>query len=174
MWAGESAILLCDGSNWFKIAGKSIPMTASAYRDASQSISDNTWTKINIDTAVVNNTGLMLDTTTNYRITIPRTSQYSITTQVGFQAASSVIDEIAVLAEVNRSGSVLTGTLYAYAATCTRNVGANGAPTGQQVGALTAGDIVELACLQLSGVSQNLALYTNVKNILTVVETPTW
>lgn len=31
MWAGESAILLCDGTGWTKIAGKSIPMLIEAH-----------------------------------------------------------------------------------------------------------------------------------------------
>jgi hypothetical protein len=28
MWAGETAVLLTDGTNWFKVAGKSIPFTS--------------------------------------------------------------------------------------------------------------------------------------------------
>lgn len=38
LWAGESCILLCDGSNWFKIAGKSIPMILKL----SRSLTDQT------------------------------------------------------------------------------------------------------------------------------------
>lgn len=34
MWAGESAILLTDGTNWFKIGGKTVPMTTSLNRSS--------------------------------------------------------------------------------------------------------------------------------------------
>ena len=32
MWAGESAILLSDGANWFKVAGKSLPMVCTMHQ----------------------------------------------------------------------------------------------------------------------------------------------
>lgn len=44
MWAGEACILLCDGSNWFKVAGKSLPMYATLKRTTAQSISAGVWT----------------------------------------------------------------------------------------------------------------------------------
>lgn len=34
MWATETAILLCDGSNWFKVAGKTVPMEVRLSRSA--------------------------------------------------------------------------------------------------------------------------------------------
>lgn len=50
-WAGESCILYCDGSNWFKIAGKTIPMVCKASRALTDqgSITANTWTAIIMD-----------------------------------------------------------------------------------------------------------------------------
>ena len=46
MWAEESAILLCDGSNWFKIGGKSVPMRARLSRATDEStINAATWTQ---------------------------------------------------------------------------------------------------------------------------------
>jgi hypothetical protein len=54
MWAGESAILLCDGSNWFKIGGKSIPMMAMLIRTSSQNLtSGGAFDKVLFDTAVI-------------------------------------------------------------------------------------------------------------------------
>jgi hypothetical protein len=47
MWSEETAILLCDGSNWFKIAGKSIPMTVHLSRSTDQTgITGSAWTQI--------------------------------------------------------------------------------------------------------------------------------
>lgn len=61
MWAGETAILLCDGSNWFKIAGRSIPMTIRANRTTDYStINASTWTAIPLTTQVFG-TALMWD-----------------------------------------------------------------------------------------------------------------
>lgn len=77
MWAGESCLLLCDGSNWFKIAGKSIAMTAQMSRAAAQSISDSTVTKIAFDT-VVFNAGGMADATTNDRFDIVRPGRFQV------------------------------------------------------------------------------------------------
>lgn len=53
MWAGESATLYCDGTSWYKIAGKTIAMKATKYRAASQPISANTSTLVSCDTNYV-------------------------------------------------------------------------------------------------------------------------
>lgn len=76
MWAGESATLYCDGSNWFKIAGKTIPMYATMYKatNSTQPTTD-TSTKVLVDTILVDNTGFMADTT-NKRINIVRPGNY--------------------------------------------------------------------------------------------------
>lgn len=79
MWAGESAILLCDGSNWFKIAGLSIPMQCTMFLSANQDpISSGAATKVNLDTAASDNTAAMADTGNN-RINIKRTGTYIVT-----------------------------------------------------------------------------------------------
>lgn len=63
MWASEVAILYCDGSNWFKIAGKSIPMTARGGRASlvSGDIQNTTATLIPMNISRLDNTGRMTD-----------------------------------------------------------------------------------------------------------------
>ena len=76
MWAYETAILYCDGSNWFKIAGKSLPMVCSMYKATNINFTASlTLTKCTIDTALIDNTGAMADTSNN-KILIKRTGSY--------------------------------------------------------------------------------------------------
>lgn len=77
MWAGEAAILLCDGSNWFKIAGLSIPMSANlSLTGGPQNYTGNTYTVVLLNNIVSDNTNLIADTT-NHRLNVQRTSAYS-------------------------------------------------------------------------------------------------
>lgn len=46
MWKDETATLLCDGGSWRKVAGKSIPFEAVIKRNADQSLTASTVTKI--------------------------------------------------------------------------------------------------------------------------------
>ncbi len=89
MWAGESAILLCDGSNWFKIAGKSCPMLAVAAMVTGVSAPSGTATKINISSATLDNTGMMVDASTNERINIKRAGEYEIVYGTGVNNAAT-------------------------------------------------------------------------------------
>jgi hypothetical protein len=77
MWAGEKAVLLSDGTDWFKVAGQSVPMVCSMYASSGQTITSGSQTPIALDTAVVDNTGLMADTT-NQRISILRPNPLTV------------------------------------------------------------------------------------------------
>ena len=64
MWANEVAILRSDGSNWHKIAGKSIPLSAHISRrsaDGAVSIAHATQTTVPLVRSVLDNSGRMLD-----------------------------------------------------------------------------------------------------------------
>ena len=79
MWRGESALLLSDGANWYKIAGQTIPMLCTIY-DASASRNYNsgagsvTWTTAVLGTVLIDNSGQMGLTANT--ITIKRPGQY--------------------------------------------------------------------------------------------------
>ncbi len=81
MWASETAVLLCDGSNWFKVAGRTLPMVATQALLANQAIGAATTTKVNIDTLISDPTGVMCDTT-NKRIYTRRAGQYLVSASV--------------------------------------------------------------------------------------------
>jgi len=92
MWAGEAAHLYCDGSNWFKIGGKSIPMTTRLSRSTDQSFSANTWTACTF-TAQDFGVPQMYDSG-NSRLSIPRPSKYLVTCKM-YVAATGATDGFA-------------------------------------------------------------------------------
>ncbi len=83
MWAGEYCVLMTDGSNWFKVAGVTYPMACRMSLSAAQSVSNDTITQVNLDTTLVDNTGLMADTT-NHRINVQRANNYTVTGTVSY------------------------------------------------------------------------------------------
>jgi hypothetical protein len=61
MWANETATLLCDGTNWIKVAGKAIPMSCGLALAAAASVPSTTQTTVPFDTTLFDSTGLMAD-----------------------------------------------------------------------------------------------------------------
>lgn len=47
MWAGESTTLYCDGTSWYKLAGKTIPMSVVRYLPSNQPVPASTQTLVN-------------------------------------------------------------------------------------------------------------------------------
>jgi hypothetical protein len=79
LWAGESAVLVSDGTNWYKVAGKTIPMVCDlATPSGSPSILNNTETKLTITSVIIDNTGLMANISSN-QINCLRSGNYLIT-----------------------------------------------------------------------------------------------
>ena len=104
MWAGESAILLCDGANWYKIAGKTIPMLCVMSLSANQSaFVTATVTKVNIDTVDIDNTGLMADIA-NKRIICKRPGNYQLGAKMQISSLSAVSNRTISWAYKNGAG----------------------------------------------------------------------
>lgn len=80
MWAGETAILYCDGTAWTKIGGKTIPMVAGQYKTGgAQTIASGaTAVKIVLGTAYASNCPSAMNDTTNSRVTIQRPGIYNM------------------------------------------------------------------------------------------------
>lgn len=89
MNALEVAILLSDNANWFKIAGKSIPMCATLQRASTDQtgIVDDTWTQVSYDTLVTGGNALLWDSG-NGRASIVRPNQMIATTFHYLQVAT--------------------------------------------------------------------------------------
>jgi hypothetical protein len=164
LWAGESAVLLTDGTNWFKVAGKSIPMCAQMYLTAAQSIADATITAVNIDTTLNDNTGLLADPV-NHRINVQRTGVYDA---VGGVQYSAFTGRAQVQVYKNGIAGILLVKEEVYGA------GGYPAPCATTVGvSLASGDYVQTAAYQQSGAAN--ALFVDVPgNILQLAEKPSW
>lgn len=87
MWANEAATLLCDGTNWFKLSGRSIPMFAELANSTYVTVPNATWFKLALDTIGSDNTGIMADLA-NSQFIIRRTGTYSIAFSTEVQNAS--------------------------------------------------------------------------------------
>jgi hypothetical protein len=83
MWANEVAILYSDGYKWIKIAGKSIPMTASFRLNANQTASVSTLTVIAWDCVQSSNSPAAMTASLPY-ITILRSGTYRTSAIIQF------------------------------------------------------------------------------------------
>lgn len=160
LWAEESAILMCDGGGWIKIAGKSRPMTCRVRVSASQFIPANTGAQLQLNTVVQDDAG-MADTS-NYRLRIPRTSRWMFTTQVQLDVITS-----GVYAELNitNDASAAIGLCTIPAVTYMIWFAAGSA-------VLEGGDHV-FVMMQL-GAASSLATFSYARDFLSADEIPTW
>lgn len=108
MWAGETALLAWTGTEWNKIAGKSLPMIASVKLGTNITpVVNNTITAVAIDTTVIDNTGLMAVPASN-KITCKRPGRYAVVPIACMAAGTSAIPNFQVYAQ-NQTGSVNIG-----------------------------------------------------------------
>ncbi len=109
MWAGETALLKTDGTNWFKVAGVTVPMVVWMWKNGNTSSPlSATYTKIAIETALTDNTGLMADTT-NYKVLIQRPGNYRLDASVWVDPGGAFVgnDMSRLLGAVYKNGSLL-------------------------------------------------------------------
>lgn len=161
MWAGESALLMSDGSNWFKIAGKSIPMSASLTMASDQNMgTTGVYQKVTLDT-VDYNLASMADTGNN-RLLIRRGGLYTFYTTTRYNNASFGADGFIAL---YKNGSFV-GT--------TERQGQMGTYQSVQGAGniqLAAGDYVETWFAQNSGSTRTLLAASC---FMTLTEVPQW
>jgi hypothetical protein len=100
MWAGETCTLFCDGSNWFKLFGRSIPMVCTMRRTSNQSTTALADIKVLLDQTDHDNTGMMGDVGNN-RINIVRGGSYVCTGQTFWNGLSGNNDIIGIKIYVN-------------------------------------------------------------------------
>ena len=163
MQKGESAILLCDGSNWFKIAGTTVPMSCNMARATSLNGGPG-GLSIPMDTTVSDPTGVMSDTTTNHGIVFARPGTYLMLGTASYSSLASNATNLQ--AKLNINGTQV------------RNVTTNGL-SGAYVSAecahtasVSAGDILTLSTY----LSLNVNLYVSspYENQISVQELPSW
>lgn len=158
-WANESIILLCDGSNWFKIAGVSIPMACRMRHTIYEGYNNGINTKVTLDTLDIDNTGLMAGSS---KILILRTGVYAVKGAANY---SNIAASTNTQVNVYRNGSVQFGLSITNGASSYPGLIAPDDLT------LFAGDYLELWVYQTTGTT--VTLYTAAPtNYLNVVEQP--
>lgn len=168
MWTSEAAILYCDGADWFKVAGKTIPMQCTLRRSTNQSnVVTATITLITLNATDVDNTGRMADTANN-RIVIRRSSDYQLLGAVLWDNLSA--NSPRTRSELYKNGTQLFGGEVSSLATSF----AGGAAVVPSV-ALAAGDEIKLHCYQSSGANQTAyGTASGDATRMTALEVPTW
>lgn len=167
MWAEESCILLCDGSTWFKIAGKSRPMFCVMRLGANQTgIVTGTLTTIALDTTDADNTGMMANSGSN-RIEVKRPGAYQ---PVGTLIWSGIPIGRAITQVTKNSGFVVIAN---------SEVTADGFPSIPAISIsvpLVAGDYIQLRGYQGTGGNQAVvgAASPNSSSNLGLLESPSW
>lgn len=168
MWASESAILISDGAQWCKIAGKTRPLKCSMRKTTDQTISTGTLTLITLDATDVDNLGSLANTGSN-RIDFKRPSDYLIIGVVPLFLSAAATRTIAYC-EKNASGNVLKQGEMSGSAS-----GATPHPDFVSLVSFAAGDYLQLKCFQNSGSSATAdGSVADDAPFLTVVEQPTW
>jgi hypothetical protein len=166
MWAGESAFLYSDGTNWFKLFGKIVPMTCVMYRNAGGFvIPSGTPINIPMDTISSDPTGAMADNVTNNRINIVRASNYTIAGVVTATAGAFAGTQFfqGILAKTGSGLSFITSTLTS---------GQIYQNQPSSVVSCVVGDFINIAMSQTSGV--NATANGGFNNIISVFEIPSW
>lgn len=165
MWAGETAILYCDGSNWFKIAGRSLPMACTiSQTGGNQSISASTVTLITIDTVVLDNTGAMADVG-NSRILSKRVSYYLVSSGLSFANLSQISTRTLQQVQVT--------TVAAYNTETYGPIGGYPTLQGCKVISMSVIDYVQLFGFQQTAIAQNTDGISGV-TYLSMMEIPQW
>lgn len=163
MWAEEACLLLCDGSNWFKIAGKARPFVCGMLRNTTTSVATATATKLGLNETITDNSGLMADAATNTRINVRRAGVYEIRPQVTADASAIT----AAQARVHKNGSFLFNLPM--------DLPAYGGMIALNYFALAAGDYIELYTYHASGSNRTYAGSAGDPACsLTALEVPQW
>ena len=138
MHHNETAVLYCDGTQWLKVAGISLPMRCQMALPSVQFNVAPNGVKVNITTINIDTTGLMADST-NSRIYIRRGGQYTLTAKVQFHSLSTNSIRIISFAFKNSTASVYYSQAEGYGA-----AGGFPTPSASSIGSFATGDYLEL------------------------------
>lgn len=169
MWANETAVLMCDGTGWVKIFGKSIPMFANMKRTTAQSITNATETIVAMGSTVDDNSGLLADTT-NGRVNIKRPGIYNCS---GFVTLESMASGNSVSGGVSKNaagGNDSPNASNNFSVSGSGFVAASSAANFKCV----AGDFIVTWVFHNNGASKNTRTAATVQPTLSVAEIPSW
>lgn len=161
MWAGESAILLCDGVVWSKIAGKTIGMIGRLYNTNAISFAAGTAVKIDTNATDFGNLG---DTATK-RITIKRPGRGTLMLDCVMNNTGNASTYVELRAYTDGGWTDTVRTFY------TANQYSN--PYGQKLKGVSAGMYFEMYLYYATGTFTTSVLLANA-SIMSFQEMPQW
>jgi hypothetical protein len=139
----EEITIQCDGTNWIVLDRYVPTIAADGYLGSAQTISNNTVTKIEIDSTGEGDTYSALDLTTDYDFTAPADGWYSVMGQIHWASNSTGTR----LTMIYKNGGELFRTNY--------SVAADGISATSKVIKLSKGDTLDLRGYQSSGGNLN-------------------
>jgi hypothetical protein len=160
MWSGESAILLCDGVGWSKIAGVTKPMACVMRRAAGLAVPISTVTAVPLDATDSDPSGRMADLAGG-RIVVRRAGLYRILSTLFWD---SIGPSNNVQTRVNKNGVLLTNVSISNYATSSISTQADAMVV------LAAGDAITVDAYQTAGAT-NLGSDPKPTSL---VEVPSW
>ena len=170
MWAGEKAVLLSDGTSWFKISGLTIPMQCIMYLNANQSgVVTATDTLVAVNATEMDNTGLMGANLASSEITILRPGNYLVTGAATFSDLTGAAPRLHTA--IYQNGSPV-GPL----AECAAQTGGFTSVVDSCVLPASASDKFQVYGYHNEGSNQTFrgAAYTASPSLIMVTEQPTW
>lgn len=111
MWSRETALLMCTGTSWVKLAGKSRAMSCAGYPTAALVVANATQTKVPLDAFIDDNTGLLADTV-NKRIQLPRISNWLVNVSMYWNSGTQIISGTQV--NIRKSNAYFGNNIIAY------------------------------------------------------------
>jgi hypothetical protein len=171
LYAGESALVQSDGSNWVRTGGTIIPASCTITPAGTQSIPDLTSTKVAFDTLAYDNTGQMAVTASN-EIQILRPGRYAISASAYFDSLSA--QEYSILADVFTNGSPNGLTFRTLIPIATGSLPTNVILVPQGSITCAAGDVITLNISQVNTAASAETLFQGPYTFLTVTEIPRW
>jgi hypothetical protein len=168
MWAGESAVLYCDGSGWLKLFGVTKPMQCQISLTSTQTISNLTMTDVTFSRVDVDNTGAMADTA-NSRIINFRPGQYILMAHLMWDnTTGSATRLIGQIFNSNTSLAITAHEMTAFAHSCY--------PSCQPYAlvALLATSTIKLQAYKSANVTNVYGHPTTDTTQLMAIEVPSW
>jgi hypothetical protein len=176
MWAGESAILLSDGTQWIKIAGKSIPLEAVCEARSATSIANNTLVRVNMTDTIRQSVETLVDLA-NDRVTVPRPGCYILSGMVSYERTGTTLAGSEMYAQIcinGTTGSTLPSALTVVPCSFVTGVGNYSHCTLSVTRRLAANDFVIIAGYQSSGQTFTTRTVDVVRPFLSVLEVLSW